>query len=387
MRYRSIARLFSLILLLGLAAPAARAQTMAESVDEVMQRYHDLGLFHGSILVAKDGEVVYEGGAGFANIEWGIPNAPDTRFQIASVTKMFTATLVLQQVERGAIRLDAPITTYLPEYPAEPGDHITVHHLLSHTSGIPDFVNDFPEEYKARYLHTAQPPDTVLTDMARRPLEFEPGEGYDYSNTGYVLLGMILERVTGTGFCTLLRQEILDPAEMADSGCDSFEAVIPRRATGYKRTEGDFRHLVYDQSLSADGVMYSTVQDLFRFDRALASGGLLSEASQAVMNTPRALDPFETQGGGTDAHYGYGVVIRRVPFFAPGRTVTVLSHGGMSEGFSALLIRIPEDGITMAVLNNLHRLFSPPYMEVFSILYGQPYELPTRERIDAQGPR
>jgi len=378
-------------LLLALSAllclPGARAQSLSDRLDEVMQRYHDLGLFHGSILVARDGEVVYERGAGFANVEWAIPNAPDTRFQLASITKMFTATLVLQQAERGQVRLDAPITTYLPEYPAEPGDRITVPHLLSHTSGIPDFANDLtPEEYAARYLHTAQPADTVLADMARRPLEFEPGEAFDYSNTGYVLLGMILERVTGADFCALLRREILEPAGMADSGCSSFEAVIPHRATGYERTADGLRHVPYDHSLLADGVMYATVQDLFRFDRAMAGGALLSEASQALMNTPREREPMWSQGAGLDAHYGYGVVIMNVPWWTPDRTVTVLAHGGLTQGFSTLFARIPEDGITVAALNNLHRTM-PTFLELFSILYGQPYELPTRERLEAQGPR
>lgn len=384
MRKLLIPRLVCLITLTCLAAPAARAQTMAERIDEVMRRYYDLGLFHGSILVAKDGEVVYERGYGYANLEWQVPNTPDTRLHLASITKMFTATLVLQQVERGAIRLDAPITEYLVEYPADPGDRITVHHLLSHTSGIPDFANDVPE-YATKYAPLRQPADTIMADMARRPLEFEPGERYDYSNTGYVLLGMILERVTGADFCTLLYREILEPAGMTASGCASYEAVIPHRAEGYERTEDGFRRPLYDHSIHADGMMYSTVQDLFRFDRAMTSGALLSEATQAIMNTPREREPMASQLGGPDVFYGYGVMISNVSWRTRGRTVTVLSHPGLSQGFSTLFVRIPEDGITVAVLNNVHRTLHL-YLELFNILYDQPYKLPTRERLEAQGP-
>lgn len=386
MQQRLISRLSWLIALLCLAAPAALAQTLAERIDEVMRRYHDLGLFHGSILVAEGGEAIYERGYGFANREWEIPNAPDTRFRIASVTKTFTATLVLQQVEQGRVRLEAPITTYLSEYPAEPGKRITIHHLLSHTSGIPDFANDHWEEYKARYLHTRQPADTVLADMARRPLEFEPGEGWDYNNTGFVLLGMILERATGTDFCALLRQQILEPAGMTSSGCDSFEAIIPRRATGYRRVGDEFRHPPYDHSVHADGMMYSTVQDLFRFDRAMASGVLLSEEMQALMNTPHAVETGDMRWM-EESHYGYGITVRNdARAVVPGRSFTVLWHEGQGLGFSTMFIRVPEDGIVVAVLNNLGRIDSF-YPELFSILYGAPYELPTASDVAARKER
>lgn len=389
MQQRLISSLSCLIVLMCLAAPAALAQTPAERIDEVMRRYHELGRFHGSILVAKDGEIVYEKGYGLANREWEIPNAPDTRFALASITKTFTATLVLQQVERGRIRLEAPITTYLPEYPAEPGERITVHHLLSHSSGIPDFVNDHWEEYQARYLHTRQPADTVLADMAPRPLKFEPGKRADYNNTGFVLLGMILERVTGSDFCVLLRRQILERAGMASSGCDSFEAVIPRRAAAYERAGDGFRHMPYDHSVHADGMMYSTVQDLFRFDRAMASGMLLSPEMEALMNTPHYPDGVDDleRAGVKEIHWGYGIMVRdNTRAVVPGHALTVLTHGGRGEGFSTMLIRIPGDGILVVALNNLHQTNSF-YPEIFSILYGAPYELPTREHLEAQGGR
>jgi CubicO group peptidase (beta-lactamase class C family)/pimeloyl-ACP methyl ester carboxylesterase len=367
----------------AVAAPPAEhtavaAQELSERIDKVMRRHHELGRFHGSILVARDGEIVYEKGYGLANREWEIANTPDTRFHIASITKMFTATLALQQVERGRIRLDAPITTYLPEYPANPGERITVHHLLSHSSGIPDFVNDHWEEYKARYLHTRQPADTVLADMARQPLEFEPGEGSDYNNTGFVLLGMILERVTGIDFCTLLRRQVLEPAGMASTGCDAFESIIPRRAAGYRRGGDEFRHLPYDHSVHADGMMYSTVQDLFRFDRAMAGGILLSSEMQSLMNTSHAANGTDdlARAGIEEIYYGYGIMVRHnTRLVVPGHPLTVLTHGGRGEGFSSMLVRIPEDGVFVAALNNLHQTNSF-YPEIFSILYGAPYELP-----------
>lgn len=368
-----------------LLTSTALAQTKAERIEELMAHYHALGRQHGAVLVAQDGEVIYEGGFGPADATWGIPNSPDVKYGIGSVTKVFTALLVMQQVERGALRLDAPAALYLPDFPAPLDERITVEHLLTHRSGLVDYVNDLSgDEYTARYEHRRVPADSVVADMARRPLEFEPGRGYDYSNTGYVLLGLLLEAVTGEPYCALLHEEVLGPAGMEGSGCMAFEPVVPHLATPYEEEDGVLTHAPFFHANYADGVIYSTVRDLFRFDRALHSGHLLTSGFQAVMNAPRVADDFigDDYGPGLRHFYGYGVETHRRLGAGRSDSVTVVGHGGGYTGWSAMLWRVPEDEVVIAVLNNQH--IPPLYPELFDILYDRTYRLPTEEELEAR---
>lgn len=282
--------------------------------------------------------MIYEGGFGLADAAWGVPNAPDVKYHVASVTKMFTALLVMQQVERGVLRLDAPAADYLPNFPVPIDDRITVEHLLTHRSGLVDYVNDLSgDEYKALYEHRRVPADSVVADMASRPLEFEPGQGYDYSNTGYVLLGLLLEAVTGQTYCALLREDVFAPAGMEGSRCIAFEPVVPRLATPYEEEDGVLTRAPFFHANYADGVVYSTVRDLYRFDQALRSGHLLSPALQAAMNTPRVEDDFigDDYGPGLRHFYGYGVETHRRAGASQSDSVTVAGPGGGYAGWSA----------------------------------------------------
>ncbi len=372
-----------MLVLLGMLVSVAHTQTKAERIHELMAHYHALGRHNGTILVAMDGEVIYEGGFGPADATWGIPNEPNVKYDIGSVTKHFTGLLVMQQVERGAIRLDVPAATYLSSFPVSIDERITIAHLLTHQSGITDFANDLSTgEFETRYLHHRHPPDSVVADMLRRPPEFEPGVGHGYSNTGYVLLGLILEAVTGREFCDLLLDEVLKPAGMSDSGCSRFDPIIPRRATGYRMEGGRLIHIAYWHSSYADGEMYSTVRDLYRFDFAIRSGRLLSPEMQAVMNTPRVeVDMIGDDFGPGLKHYtGYGIEsVHRRPGFAGNDSVAVIGHGGGGGGFTSMLWRVPEDGVVIAVLNNME---TPPlYPELFDILYDRPYKLPNKDEV------
>jgi CubicO group peptidase (beta-lactamase class C family) len=364
--------------------PAALAQTRAERIHELMAHYYALGRHHGAVLVAQGGEVVYEGGFGPADATWGIPNAPDVRYGIGSVTKTFTALLVMQQVERGALRLDAPVADYLPDFPAPIDERITLEHLLTHRAGLVDYVNDLGGgEYTARYEHRRVPADSVVADMARRPLKSEPGQGYDYSNTDYVFLGLLLEAVTDKPYCVLLQEEVFGPAGMEGSGCLAFEPVVPRLATPYEK-DGGLTHAPFFHANYADGVVYSTVRDLLRFDQFLLEGRLLSPEMQALMNTPRVEDDWigDDYGPGLRHFYGYGVETHRRPGASPSDSVTVVGHGGGYTGWSAMLWRVPEDGVVIAVLNNRH--IPPLYPELFDVLYDRAYRLPTEEELDAR---
>ncbi|GAA4869030.1 serine hydrolase domain-containing protein [Luteimonas vadosa] len=382
---RQLARCFLALLAGCVITCPALAQTKTERIHALMAHYHALGRLHGAVLVAQDGKVVYEGGFGQADATWGIANAADVRYHVASVTKVLTAVLVLQQVERGTLRLDAPVAGYLPDFPVPIDARITVDHLLSNRSGLVDYVNDLDgDEYMARYEHRRVPAETLVAEMLQRPLEFAPGERFDYSNTGYVLLEVLLESVTGRPYCDLLREEVFAPAGMAASGCVSYEPVVARMATAYKRENGQLAHAPFFHALHADGVAYSTVRDLFRFDEALRAGRLLSPAMQAVMATPRIGDDRIGNffGPGLEHFYGYGLEIHQRPGASPADRVTVVGHSGYYLGWSARLWRVPEDGIAIIVLNN--QTLPTFYIELFDILYERPYRLPTEDELDAR---
>jgi CubicO group peptidase (beta-lactamase class C family) len=215
-----------------LLAPLATADP-ATTIDQFISRYQKLGLFNGSALVAEHSQVVLKKGYGLANMEWNIPNAPDTKFRLGSITKQFTATLILQSVEQGKIDLKAPVTRYLPDYPARTGDKVTIHHLLNHTSGIPGYTETPSFGEKARDPFT---PAEFIKTFAGLDLFFEPGTRFSYSNSGYFLLGVILEKVTGQPYQNLLRERIFDPVGMNDSGYDSTRPLMMKRAAGYDKT-------------------------------------------------------------------------------------------------------------------------------------------------------
>jgi CubicO group peptidase (beta-lactamase class C family) len=387
-RSASPARLTCALALLGVLAPCASAQTKAERIHELMTHYHELGRHHGAVLVAKDGQVIYERGFGLADATWGIRNAPDVKYGIGSVTKTFTALLVMRQVERGGLRLSAPAGDYLPDFTTPLDRRITVEHLLTHRSGLMDYVNDLEsDEYTAKYEHRRVPADSVVADMAQRPLKFEPGQQFGYSNTNYALLGLLLEAVTARPYCILLQEEVFTPAAMEASGCLAFEKVVDRLATPYEKNSGVLTHAPFFHANYADGTMYSTVRDLYRFDQALRSGRLLSPEYQALMNTPRTEDDWigDDYGPGLRHFYGYGVETHRRAGPSPSDSVTVIGHGGGYTGWSAMLWRVPEDGVVFVVINNVH--IPPLYPEIFDILYGRPYRLPTEEELIARETR
>ena len=195
-----------------------------------MKTYHAYDQFNGSILVADKGDVIYSKGLGLANMEWDIPNASDTKHRLGSITKQFTAALILQFVEQGKLDLNAPIAKYLKNYPKAQGDKITIHHLLTHSAGIPNYTSleTFQDIYRNPYT-----PKEFLTVFQDSVLEFNPGEKFAYSNSGYFLLGVILEEVSGKSYETLLHENILSPLNMTATGYDHHDRILKNRATGY----------------------------------------------------------------------------------------------------------------------------------------------------------
>ena len=218
-------RLFVLLLVSAVAGFAQDAARMNEAA--TAQTAGDK--FMGSVLVAKDSAIVFEQSYGWANLEWKVPNTPTTKFRLGSVTKQFTAAAILLLEERGKLKLGDPVAKFIPEAPAA-WEKVTLYHLLTHTSGVPSFTN-FPD-YPTLKLAPLDPAK-ALERLRDLPLEFVPGEKFRYSNSGYVLLGYIVERVSGQSYEAFLRENILKPLGMDDSGCDSNTAVIPQRASGY----------------------------------------------------------------------------------------------------------------------------------------------------------
>jgi CubicO group peptidase (beta-lactamase class C family) len=303
-------------------------------MEEVVQTYVQNKTFMGAVLVARGSEVILSKGYGSANLEWDVHNTPKTKFRLGSITKQFTAASILLLEERGKLTLDDPIKKYLPDAPRE-WDRITIFNLLTHTSGIPNFTS-LPD-YKSLKLDEMPVAKTIVT-VRDKPLEFVPGEKMSYSNSGYLVLGHVIETVTGGSYEQFVSDNIFTPLDMKDSGYDSNRTIIARRAAGYMPSpsgpvNAGFVHMSIPH---AAGALYSTTEDLLRWEQGLFGGKVVSSASLAKMTTPFKDD------------YALGVVVRT----AGGRKV--VQHGGGIDGFNTFLAYYPDDKLTVAVLANIN---------------------------------
>ena len=303
-------------------------------MEEVVQSYVRARTFAGAVLVARGSEPILSKGYGAANLEWDIPNTPATKFRLGSVTKQFTAASILLLEERGKLTLDDPVRKHVPDAPAA-WDKITIYNLLTHTSGIPNFTS-LPD-YSSLKLQDTPVAKTIAT-VRDKPLDFAPGEKMSYSNSGYLVLGYVIEQVTGASYETFVTDNIFTPLGMKDSGYDSNTAVISRRAAGYMPSAGGPVNAGYvHMSIPhAAGALYSTTEDLLRWEQGLFGGTLISAASLAKMTTPFKSD------------YALGVVVQT----ASGRKV--IQHGGGIDGFNTFLAYYPDTKVTVAVLGNLN---------------------------------
>lgn len=294
----------------------------------------------GSVLLAKGGKVVLAKGYGLANIELDVPNKPETKFRIASITKQFTAAAILQLQENGKLRVTESITKYVVGAPAA-WNVITIHHLLTHTSGIPSFTEE--SAHQAHMRERAGAPLDFINHFRDRPLEFTPGEKFHYSNPGYFILGAIIEQVSGMKYEDYLRKSIFEPLQMTATGYDWPAAILKDRASGYsngnggKQINADFMDM--GQPYAA-GSLYSTVLDLYKWDRALYTTKVLSQKSLDAAFTP---NNFEWAKG---IKYGYGWGIEQV------HGHKTVGHGGGINGFSTVFRGAIEEDATSIVLSN-----------------------------------
>ena len=348
-------RFLSCMAALFLAGFVARAQD-PQQLNRVVEAHVSAGTFFGSVLVAKDDQIVFERSYGLANIEWNAANTPTTRYRIGSLTKQFTAAAVLLLEEQGKLSLHDPIGKFVPDAPAA-WEKITLFHLLTHTSGIPDFTE--MSEFREWRLAPTTPAQHVER-LRGRPLDFSPGEKFDYCNSGYILLGYVIEQASGRTYETYLRENVFVPLNLGDTGYDSNASVVPRRAAGYVQSGvGPVNAPYTDMSVPyAAGGLYSTARDLLRWQQALHSGKLLSADSLKKMLTPHL------------GKYGIGVRV----LVDDGRRV--FAHGGVTSGFNSYLAYLPDDRLSIVVLGNINGSASTLAVQLANATFGKTIDLP-----------
>lgn len=313
---------------------------MLTEIDQMIRQEIDLQGPGVAIAVVKDGQPAHVEGYGLANLEWQCPIRPSTVFRLASITKQFTATAILLLERQGKLRIDAPITTYLPDYPTH-GRLITLAHLLNHTSGIKSYtsLDSFLPDISKKDLS----PEELLAYFKDLPLEFEPGTRFLYNNSGYHLLGLIIEKVAAMSYEQFIQQHIFQPLGMNHSYYMHNSTIIPQRASGYEQTPHGHRQAEYLNMMMvyAAGALGSTVEDLILWDAALREGRILDAAAQERMYTPVQLADGQTE------EYGFGF---HVTSYQGHRLV---GHGGGIPGFHTFLARFIDDQALIVVLANM----------------------------------
>lgn len=369
LKYSLTPKIFIAIFILLTSINVCIGQTKSEQIEELLGRYTKYGQFNGVALIAQEGEIVYKDGFGLANMEWKIPNRSETKHRLGSITKQFTAVMILQLVEQGKVKLNVPISTYLPDYPGSRGDIITIHHLLTHTSGTPNYTS-----FRAVFEGVSRDPYTperFTTFFSDSTLLFNPGERFAYSNSGYFLLGVIIEKVTGKSYEQVLKDNITIPLKMNNTGYDHHGTILPNRAAGYVKNGSSYRNAPYlDMSIPyAAGSLYSTVEDLYLWDQALYSNQLLSEEKKKLI--------FAKHIRSGAQHYGYGWGVGKQPVGSTTDSVNTVSHGGGINGFNTLIVRIPADKNLIVLLNNTGgAALNEMSTAILGILYGGTYEMP-----------
>ena len=361
-----LGRIFTLVAVAMLSATATSAAAPAVNaarMDTIAQFYVDTNQFMGTVLVARGEDVLFSKAYGFANLEWKIPNALDGKFRIGSVTKQFTAAAILLLEERGKLSTNDLVKKHYPDAPAA-WDQVTIYHLLTHTSGIPNFTS-FPD-----YMKTEPLPSTAEETIKRfrdKPLEFKPGAEMRYSNSGYVLLGAVIEKVSGKSYADFLDENIFKPLGLKDTGYDVNRKVLTHRAAGYTPGPGGPQNAGFiDMTVpGAAGGLYSTVGDLHRWNRALFGHKLLSAASVKKMTTPPKGD------------YALGIAVGE----ADG--VRFFQHGGGITGFNCKLVYYPESQMTIVALSNINGGGADAIVDRFGkVAMGKTVVLPSeRKRI------
>ena len=364
---RGVIKPFRLPLLLILKAlwlappcPAATPDQVA-AIDRIFAEAYPSSGPGAAVLVVQDGRNVLRKGYGLAEIELGVPISPDLVFRVGSVTKEFTSACILKLAEDGRLALDDPIRKYLPDFPTG-GRRVTIEELLTHTSGIHSYTDMPAWRDRMREDWTLAQLEAFFRDA---PFDFEPGTKWHYDNSGYVLLGAILEKVTGKPYADVVADMIFRPLGMSATRYGSDSPIIPGRVAGYQKTPAGVVNAPFLSMTQpyAAGALVSTVDDLARWHAALDAGRVLKPETLRRMWTPARLPD------GTETRYGYGWIVWRWNGHA------VVEHGGGINGFQSANMRLPDDRIYVAVLSNCGGCVDPRTLALraATTLVGKPY--------------
>jgi CubicO group peptidase (beta-lactamase class C family) len=326
-------------------------------MDEIIRFRTEHKEFAGSVLVAKGDRVFFDKSYGMANLEWSIPNTPTTKFRIGSLTKQFTAAAILLLEEQGKLKTDDLVKTHWPDAPAA-WNKVTLFHLLTHTSGMPAPDNE-------AWRLSEGPTEKVVALFRDKPLDFEPGSQYAYSNAGYIVLGYLIERISGQSYDDFLKEKIFTPLGMKDTGVDSNAGIIAQRAAGYSPGPMGVTNAPYFSMASSigSGALYSTTEDLNRWVQGLFGGKVLSAASLKKLMAP------------VKENYAMGLEVTK----DKGRDV--IRHGGSIAGFNTYLAWFPEEKLTIVALSNLEGDSTVGVVRRLSqLIHGETVVLPYEKR-------
>ena len=341
-RIRFIALFIALLSPVPARTVVARAELVPagaiERIDGIVREGLDKKIASYAVAVVKDGRLVLARGYGYADLENSVPATAETVYRLGSITKQFTSMAILQLAEQGKLSVDDELTKFLPDYPLA-GHKVTIHQLLNHTSGIKSYTSlrGFFKTARQDLSH-----EEMLALFKDEPVDFEPGAKMQYNNSGYYLLGLVIEKASGQSYAEYLSEHIFKPLGMHATRYDGLRPLIPHRAAGYKRARGE---IVIDDPISmtapfAAGALVSNVLDLIKWHQALEAGDFLSSASYEAMYRPTTLPDGKVQ------KYGYGWGLGDLAGHRK------LSHGGGINGFSTMIARYPDDRLAVIVLAN-----------------------------------
>jgi CubicO group peptidase (beta-lactamase class C family) len=350
--------------------PCAAQHALTARVDDYVKAEQQKQRIPGlSVAVVKDGTIILAKGYGLANVEHQLPAKPETIFQSGSVGKQFTATAVMMLVEEGKINLDDKISKYFNDSPAS-WQNITVRHLLTHTSGTTDYPSDF--DFRRDYTE-----DEMLKRAEAIPLAFQPGEKWSYSNLGYVVLGVLIHKVSGKFYGDFLQERVFKPLGMNTARIISEAHIVPNRAAGYTLVKGELKNQAWVSptlNTTADGALYLTVYDMAKWDLALYTEKLLHKASLEQMWTPVKLNNGKTEG------YGFGWGLAEV------RGHHIIQHGGSWQGFKSYIARYVDDKLTVIVFANLAQANPTKIAHGIAAIYNPEFAPVPPKPIEDKGP-
>ena len=329
----------TLALILLLAINCVAQNGVSTKLDEYMQAEMKAQQIPGvSLAVIKDGRIVLAKGYGLANVEHRVPAKAETIFQSGSMGKQFTATAVMMLMEDGKLAIDDKLNKYFPDAP-EAWRNVTIRHLLTHTSGMTDYPSDF--DFRRDYTE-----DELYHRAKAIPLAFQPGEKWSYSNLGYVMLGILIHKVSGKFYGDFLQERVFKPLEMSTARVISESDIVPNRAAGYRLDKGQLKNQNWvspSLNTTTDGALYMNVYDMAKWDAALYTEKLLKRSSLEQMWTPVKLNNGQTQP------YGFGWALGEV------KGHRYVQHGGAWQGFKAQIIRFVDDKFTVVLFANQAR--------------------------------